>query len=734
MSGLGRREFLRNVSAAGAGLVLAVTLAGCSRSVAPWPNRREGALQPNAFLQVLPDGTVTLSLPKAELGQGTMTGFATLVAEELGIDPLALKCEFAEPHPDYVDPEYRSMLTGGSNSLRGNFERLRLAGATLREMLRAAAARQWQVPIADCVLDNGEVQRLGTSQRAGFGELASVAATLELPGAVEPTPRERWRLIGHHDARVDAPEKIDGSARYGIDVSVPGMLNAVLVRCPHFGGSLRSCDPAEALAFPGVRHVLEFETAVAVVADGYWQARQGAERLVLEWDKGALAGLDSESITAAQSERLRESGHVVRDEGEVPAPERVARTLRVQYRVPYLAHAAMEPLAAVAIVADGHAEVWAGNQGPDVLQALVARRLGIARSAVRVHSMLTGGAFGRRTYMDFALEAVDVAAALGKPVKVLWSREDDTRHDRYRPAAMAEMRADFDQEGGLLAWEARIVSPSVLADMVPVLAPLLLPEVMPAAVARPLAPFAARRDPMNTEGASGIPYHLPRVRVESLLHDPGVPVGVWRSVGNSQNAFFSESFADEVAHVLGEDPLQFRLTRLSIDAPERHVLELVAQKAPWGMALPGVFQGVAVLNCFHTTVAQIVEVELHEGVPRVRRVLCAVECGTVVNPDVVRMQLEGGIVYALSAALHGEITIRDGAVEQGNFDDYPVLRIDECPVIETYFVPSEAPPTGIGELGVPPLAPALANAIFAATGKRVRELPIMRALREGNTV
>jgi isoquinoline 1-oxidoreductase beta subunit len=732
VSGMNRRSFLRNVSVAGAGVMLAIALDGCSRSTPAWPNRRDGALQPNAFLQLLPDGRVLFLVPKTEMGQGAMTGLATLIAEELGVDPLALQCELAEPHPDYVDPEYLSMLTGGSNSLRGNFDRLRSAGATLREMLRAAAATQWQLPLADCVAADGAVRSSDGTRRAGYGELAATAATLPVPPDVALKPRAAWQLIGRHDARVDAPSKVDGSAGFGIDVSVPGMLTAVLVRCPHFGGKLLSCDAAQALASAGVQRVLEFETAVAVVADGYWQARRGAERLQLEWVKGPLAGLDSAAITAAQRERLRERGHVVRDEGEAPDPERIARTLTAEYRVPYLAHAAMEPLAAVASVADGRAEIWAGTQGPDVLQAMVARRLGIAREAVRVHPQLVGGAFGRRTYMDFVLEAVDVATAIGKPVKLVWSREDDMRHDRYRPAALAAMRADFDAEGALLAWEARIVSPSVLAGMVPLIAPLLLPEAVPASIARPIEPFAARHDPMNTEGASGIPYYLPRVRIESLLHDPGIPVGVWRSVGNSQNAFFSESFVDEVAHALGEDPLKFRLTRLPIDARERKVLELVAEKAAWGMAPPGVYQGVAVLDCFQSAVAEIVEVELVNAVPRVRRVLCAVDCGTIVNPDVVRMQLESAVVLALTAALYGEITIADGAVEQGSLDDYPLLRIDQCPPIETYFVPSDAPPTGIGEPGVPPLAPALANAIFAATGQRVRELPLMRAFATGN--
>jgi len=419
-----------------------------------------------------------------------------------------------------------------------------------------------------------------------------------------------------------------------------------------------------------------------------------------------------------------ETGRVVREDGEEPAAGTVARSLSAEYRVPYVAHAALEPMNAVASVTASGAEVWAGNQAPDVLQGLVARLLEIEPQNVRVHSTYIGGAFGRRTYMEFALEAVALSRAVGAPVKVIWSREDDTRHDHYRPAAMASMRADFGDDGKLLGWDARVVAPSVMNTMVGVMLPVMLPRWAPLGVGSVIEPLVARYDPTLTEGVDSIPYTMPRVRVEGLVWDPGIPVGVWRSVGHSQNAFFSEGFVDEVAHALGEDPVRFRLSRLPADSRVRGALELLVAKGGWGSAPAGIYQGIAVHESFGTVVAEQVDIALENGAPVVRRVVCAVDCGVVINPDVVRMQLESAVVFALSAALHDEITIRDGAVVQGNFDDFPLVRIDASPEVEVHFVVTDRAPSGIGEPGVPPLAPALANAIFAATGKRLRDLPL----------
>jgi CO/xanthine dehydrogenase Mo-binding subunit len=502
------------------------------------------------------------------------------------------------------------------------------------------------------------------------------------------------------------------------------MLNAVLLRCSHFGGSLKHFDGSKAVQSPGVKQVLQCAGGVAIVAESYWAARSAAALVEVEWDKGPNASLDSAAI-AAEQRRLLDTGRgrVVREQGEPPAGA-AARLVEAEYEVPYLAHAPMEPLNAVARVDGEHAEVWAGNQLPDVLQSLLGRALGIPAANVKVNSTFLGGGFGRRVMLDFVIEAALVAQAAGAPVKLIWSREDDLRHDYYRPAARARQRAEIAADGTLRAWLSELVAPSIYGVMMFALAPSLLPAWLSPAVLSPLRPLIRRNDDTMTEGVADLPYHVPYLRVGVQHYDPGVPVGVWRSVGHSQNAFFSECFVDEVARALGEDPVAFRLARLPADSRQARALGLVAEAAGWGRTAPGRFQGVAVHESFDTVVAEVVEVSLDDGKPRIERVVCAVDCGVVVNPDIVRAQVEGGVVFALSAALHGEITIREGAVVQGNFDDYPLLGIGACPPIEVHLVPSDAAPTGIGEPGVPPLAPALANALFAATGERQRRLPL----------
>jgi len=721
---LGRRAFLRNVSIAGSGLVLGVTLQGCGADSVPWPDADGVVLQPNAFLQIRGDGAVTLIAHKAEMGQGVTTGLATLVAEELEIDPLALEIRFAEPHPDYADPEFRTMVTGGSASIAVSFEPLRQAGAAMREMLRQAAAQRWGAALSDCVAADGAIRLRDGSRQAAYGELAADAARLPVPTGVALKKPGEWRLIGRHDARVDARAKVDGSAQFSLDVNLPGMLTAVMLRCPQAGGTLKGFNADKALALGGVRAVRELDGAVAVVADGYWTARSAAALVELEWDAGERGALDSAGIVAARRALLdTESGRVVREDGDRPGASPV-RVVEAEYHMPYLAHAPMEPLNAVASVTAHGAEIWAGNQAPDMLRNLAARLLDLPYEAVVVHNTFLGGGFGRRANIDYALEAVRVSRAMGAPVKVVWSREDDLRHGHYRPAALSRLRAGIDADGKVTSWEQRMVAPSIMALMIPSMGGAMLPRWLPAGVMKPLGAVIRSRDESSFEGASQLPYRMPYLRVEYLYHDPGVPVGVWRSVGHSQNAFYTESFVDELAHAVDADPVAFRLERLAADSREAAVLRLAAQKAGWGSPAPGVFQGAAVHESFGTVVAEIVEVAIENGSPRVRRVVCAADCGTVINPDVVRQQLESAVVFALSAALHGEITIANGAVVQGNFDDYLLLRLAECPVIEVYTVASEATPTGIGEPGVPPLAPALANAIFAATGKRLRELPL----------
>jgi CO/xanthine dehydrogenase Mo-binding subunit len=723
MNTINRRGFLRVAGVAGGGLVLGFGLSGCSEPP-PWPNLEAGVFQPNAFIQVKLDGSVLLTVSKAEMGQGVTTGFATLVAEELGMDPLALGIAYAEPHPAYGDPENKIMVTGGSTSLKGAWQPLREAAATVREMLVAAAAAAWQVSASECVAEDGKIRLRDGSKEIGFGELAAAAAALPVPESVSLRPAADWKRIGRHDARVDSAAKVDGSATFGIDVRVPGMLTAVLLRCPHQGGSVKSFDGARASTAPGVRGVIACAGGVAVIADRYWNARSAAALVDVQWDKGPLAALDSAAIAREQVRRLdEESGKVVREDGK-RSTQPAVRQLNAEYSVPYLAHATMEPLNAVASVTADGAEIWTGNQAPDVLQGLIARALDLPAAKVRVHTMLLGGGFGRRCMLDFGVEAALVAKAAGAPVKLVWSREDDMQHDFYRPSALARMSADIGADGNLQGFESRVVSPSLYALMAKELGPAMLPQWAPAGIMSGAAALVRSRDPAIHEGLSGLPYDVPFVRVESLEYDPGIRAGVWRSVGHSQNAFFAEAFVDEVAAELGEDPLAFRLKRLPSTSRHARVLQAVADAAGWGKPAAGRFQGLAVHESFGTVVAEVVEVSVNGGKSRIERVVCAVECGTVVNPDVVRTQVESGVVFALSAALHGKITIREGAVEQANFDTYPVLRMNECPAIEVVLIPSDAPPSGIGEPPTPPLAPALANALFAATGERQRSLPL----------
>jgi CO/xanthine dehydrogenase Mo-binding subunit len=725
MIALDRRGFLRLVTVAGGGLALGIALPGCTSTTESWPNAQAGTFQPNAFLQLQPDGRIVLAVHKAEMGQGVTTGLATLVAEELDVDPMSLEITFAQPHADFKDPEFRMMITGGSASLKASWMPLREAAATMRQMLLQAAADGWGVPVADCVAEDGAVRLRDGSKRASYAELAAAAARLPLPAMPVPlkAPSD-WRWIGKHDPRVDAREKVDGTALFALDVQLPGMLTAVLLRCPQFGGSLKHFDGTKAAASPGVKLVAACAGGVAVVADGYWNARQASVLVEIEWDKGPQAGLDSAAITASQAKTLGErDGIVVRESGERSKAE-VARTVEAEYRVPFLAHATMEPMNAVAQVQGDHAEVWAGNQAPDVLQGLVARALKIPVDNVTINTMLLGGGFGRRAMVDFAVEAALVAQAAGAPVKLVWSREDDMQHDWYRPAAMARSKVEIDAAGNILSWEQRVTASSIMAQMVPVLGVSMLPQWVPEGVMTPVAALVRNFDEAIGEGVAELPYELPYIRVEAQHTDSGVPVGVWRSVGHSQNGFFAESFVDEVAHAVGEDPLAFRMQRLPPGSRHAVVLQRVAEAADWGKPAAGRFQGLALHESFDSVVGEVVEVSLTDGKARIERIVCVVDCGIAVNPDVVRMQSESGIVFGLSAALHGEITIADGAVVQGNFDDYPVLRLNECPPIEVHIVASNAEPTGIGEPPTPPLAPALANALFAATGRRQRELPL----------
>ena len=506
------------------------------------------------------------------------------------------------------------------------------------------------------------------------------------------------------------------------------MVIAILMRNPHFGGSLQSFDATDALKAPGVIDIFAQNGAVVVVADTYWHATKASRIVNVTWDKGPLGGLDSDGIRAAWVEKAKEDGRTIRDEGDTEAAlKNAAAVHQAVYEVPYLAHATMEPQNTTASFKDGACEIWSPNQGPDICQALAADALGIAREKVTVHTTLMGGGFGRRGIPDFVPEAALVSRHVKRPVKLIWSREEDMRHDFYRPATYNVLEAALDDKGQAQSWSHKIVAPSLFRSLLPVfgsVAPEWMPHWLTNSLVAAANPFIKTHDPSSHEGAVELPYAIPNIDIAHVFYDPGVPLGFWRSVGHSQNAFVVESFIDELAHKAGEDPYKFR--RRLLQGNERHlsVLDLVAEKAGWGKPQIGTHQGIAVHESFGTVVAEVAEISIKDNAIKVERVVCAVNCGIVVNPDQLYAQVESAVVFGLTAALRGRITIKDGAVEQSNFHDYPLLRMNEVPLVEVYVVPSTSPPTGIGEPGTPPIAPAVANAVFAATGARLRSLPL----------
>jgi len=697
-----RRDFLKAGVVAG-GLVLAVRLPITPRMF-PEFTHAGTPLAPNVFVQVGSDGVVTIWVSRSEMGQGVRTALPMILADELEADWSTIRIEQADS-----DPKYGDQGTGGSDSVSSMWAPLRKAGAQAREMLVAAGARRWGVAPESCRAEKGTVIHVPTGRQLNYGALASEAAALPVPENPRLKGPTEFRLIGTSAPRLDTPSKVDGSAGYGLDVRVAGMLYATLARCPVIGGTMQGYDPAAAKAIPGVRDVVPVSNGVAVIAENTWAAIQGRRVLECRWDEGPASRLDSETISRMMRDRARLAGALARNDGDPRAAlRRAARVVEAEYEVPFLAHAPMEPMNCVADVRVDRCEIWAPTQVPGSAVMEVAARLKLAPEKVTLHVTLLGGGFGRRLLSDYVVEAAEVSRAANAPVKLAWSREDDIQHGWFRPVSFHRLSGGLDAKGRPLVWTHRIVAPSIVGQR---------------------RPQAIRNgfDSQAVEGAANIPYGFPNLLVDYCLLSTPVPVSWWRSVYTSQNVFANECFMDELAHAAGKDPVAFRRELLS-DAPrERAVLDLAAAKAGWGSPLPrGRGRGIALHHFWSDAiVAEVAEVSVKpgEGV-RVHRVVCAVDCGTAVNPDGVAAQIESGVVYGLSAALKGAITIKAGRVEQSNFHDYPVLRIGEMPVIETYLVPSTEAPMGVGEPGTPPIAPAVANALFAATGTRVRKLPI----------
>jgi isoquinoline 1-oxidoreductase beta subunit len=701
-----RREFLQAASAAGAGLVIGFTLPGCAPAVAGPP------LEPNAWLRIGTDEGILVMVDRSEIGQGVTTSLPMLLAEELEADWSKIRIEFAPADPQYNNQLFGMQGTGGSSSVRAAWMPLRKAGAQAREVLIDAAAQTWGVERSECRAENGSVIHSG-GRRLSYGRLVAMAATLTVPADPPLKESRDWKVIGTRVARLDTPPKVDGTARFGIDVQVPGMLVAVVARCPVFGGKVAGFDPGQAQAVPGVRHVVQISSGIAVVADGYWPAMTGRNALAVTWDEGANAAVSSESIAALFARQATRAGAVARSAGDADrALAGAARRIEAVYQAPFLAHATMEPMNCTAHVRPDGVDIWAPTQFQTGAHQMGASIGGVAPEQVKVHTTYLGGGFGRRFELDFIQEALETSKAVGAPVKLIWSREDDIQNEWYRPASYHRMRAGLDSDNQPAAWTHRVVAPSIMA------------RLFPSTVQNGL-------DGEAVEGAVEMPYAVPNVHVDYLLTDTGIPVGFWRSVNHSYNAFVVESFIDELAHAAGQDPYEYRRALLA-DAPRYlRVLELAATRAGWGSPPPaGQFRGIAVHRSFEAYVAQVAEVSVGaDGTVRVHRVVCAVDCGPVVNPDTVEAQMQSGVVYGLTAALYGEIGIDRGRVVQSNFHDYPMLRMAEMPRVEVHIVPSSDSQGGVGEPGTPPIAPAVCNAIFAATGQRLRTLPIGKVAR-----
>ncbi len=645
----------------------------------------------NPWVKIAEDGTVIVVIGLSEMGQGATTSLPMLVAEELEIPLTQLRTQFAPADHVYDNPIIGEQITAGSMGMQLAWLPLRRAGAEVRERLIAAAAKTWGVTRKQCRADNGEIVHGPTNRRLSYGQLAKHAATLPAPSHLKLKPPEEFRLLGKPTARLDLPSHVSGRTVFGIDVMVPGMLAATVALPPMPGAKPTRMKTAQAKAIDGVREVLTIKDGIAIVADDIWSAMRGREALEVEWSGGDTKGLSNATIFERFRKAAEAKGRTERNVGHIDkALATAASVIEAEYELPYLAHVPIEPINCTARVADGRCDIWVPTQSQSIAKRAAAKAAGVRAKAVHVHTTFLGGGFGRRSEPDVVAQAVEIAKAVKKPVQLVWTREDDLQHDPFRSASLIRMRGGLDKKGRPTAWFQRIVGPELVH--------------------------------WDIE----IPYDIANVRVECVQDDPGIPTGYWRSVGASQNAFAIEGFIDELAHAAGADPVAFRLGLLGSSPRERGVLELAAEKAGWGTPLPDSrARGVAVYLGHGGWAAQIAEVSVAAtGQVRVHRVVCAIDCGFVVNPDTVKAQIEGGIAFGLTAVLKSAVTIQDGRVMQRNFHDYPLLTMSEMPKVEVHIIQSREDPSGVGEAGVPPIAPAVVNAIFAATGIRIRSFPI----------
>ncbi|MFO1467040.1 MAG: xanthine dehydrogenase family protein molybdopterin-binding subunit [Steroidobacteraceae bacterium] len=700
---LSRRGFLKASATLGGGLVIALTLPGCDNKPAALAGPAVGG-QPNAWLRIGGDDSITVLVDRSEMGQGVYTALPMLLAEELEVPVEKIKVEAAPAGDAYINNLLGTQITGGSTSVRDAWVKLRTAGAQARHMLIAAAAQAWDVDASQCRAAKGTVVN-AHGKMLSYGALAEAASKLPAPKDVKLKPYGDFRIVGQGLSRTDSASKVDGSAEYGLDVKLPGMLYASLAQSPVLGGKVKSFDAAAAEKMPGVVKVVNTSSGVAVVAQHFWQARQARDAVKIQWDEGSNARLDNAAIRATLKKGAAsgQSQPALSTGDAAAALKSASKTITAVYELPLLAHATLEPQNCTAdFKADG-CDVYVGTQVQLMAQAAAAKAAGLDATQVRIHTTLLGGGFGRRLDVDFIPAAVEVSKAVGKPVKLIWTREDDTTHDTYRPPAYHEIAGGFDAKGALTAWKFHLTSPSITARMFPSLKGI---------------------DPFAIEAAVNYPYDVPNVAVAYTRQEIGIDVGYLRSVSHALNCFTAESFMDELAHAAGKDPYQFRVELLGKKPRHKRVLQETAKRADWGRIEKGHYQGIALMEGYGTFLAQVAEISIEGGRLKIHRIACGVDCGRMVNPKIVESQVFSSIVFGLTSTLWGEISLQGGKVQQHNFNQYRLLRANEMPVVEVHLLDSEEDPGGIGEPGTALVAPALCNAIFAATGRRIRALPI----------
>lgn len=728
---LTRRQFFKLSAAVSGGLGLSMNLIGCSNG--QLKEDGSGTWQANAWVELTPDGKTLFILDRVEMGQGTLTGLTTLLAEEMDVLPESVVVKFAPAQKAYRNPDYGLQITGGSNSLSSSWQQIREAGAVIRTIMKKSAARVWQKDSSRFETSEGRVIDPDSGLSLEYKALFEIAANESVPWSVELKSPDQFKVIGKQNKRLDAPLKVTGKANFGIDTRIDNMLYSVVVRSPAIGGKIESFNSDAALKASGVRHVVEIHSGVAIVADSYWQARKAASLVEITWQENPLSDLSNEKVFELYRNTHENSdGESVVETGDFDALAQDSSIVSfdAEYQAPFLAHATMEPQNCVARVTKDRCDIWAPTQGPDIAQVAAAKVIDLDLDQIFIHTTFIGGGFGRRLTQDYVAEAAEISSKTGESIKLVWSREDDTKHDLYRPASLHRLSGSIDSDGNLVGYHHHIVCPKIMNWYVWDAAPAQFPWA-PKAMYKSLAEVGlagegiiAPKDHSPVEGAEDYAYQVANVDIRYTEADAGVPISYWRSVGHSQNAFVVESFMDEMAEKAGKDSYQFKRSLLSDQPRGLQVLDKVAEMSAWQKPSPeGVYKGISVHKSFGTWVAQVVELQLANGDYHVSKVYCAVDCGLAVNPDIVHSQMESGVIFALTAVKYGQIDIEKGQVQQSNFHDYQILRNNESPEIEVAIIASTEAPTGVGEPSVPPLAPAVAAALFKATGKRFRSTP-----------